>query len=476
MFRIGVGSGIACVAAESGAGCLAAAVAERRTVAVAPADADARAWLSSRIAGQPAGTPVRLLLPLRHLAIRYVRLPFTEEEKLRAVLPHELVLPWDAAEVQAGAAVVEEGRGESLLLAVAAPKAVLDQVAGAAGVAGLPPVDLLPLGTALPLFLASRGVAHGSNTLFFFCCATGGRRMAWLAALCRGRLVLLRCLDPVEGDDQLVRWVGATLQLAAVHLGRRLPVDEIVTAGCDAAPLAAPLVAPLAARWRWRQRSLADCLAGTPLADLAAAGPLQVEAAAGALLGRRHLPLTLSPAGGRAAGVSSLPFALSRRRIGVAAALFLAASLLWLADLGVTHRDLARRLALLDTRIRSEFQAVMPQARRIVDPVAQLQAALQAQRRTGQGPAFAAGPSPLAVLADLSRAVPAAGGRVVVEEVEIAPEGVSLRGRGPSFNTIDRLRDGLAALAWVERVEIVGADLDQQGGVVRFDLEVRRRR
>ncbi|HHK60568.1 MAG TPA: hypothetical protein ENJ73_02445, partial [Desulfobacterales bacterium] len=441
-------------------------VADRRSVAAAPADTDARAWLAERAARLPTGTPARLLLSGPHLAVRYVRLPFTDTEKLRAVLPYELVLPWDAGEVRVGTSLVEKGDKESLLLAVAAPNAPLRQAAEAVSAAGFPSADALPLGAALPLFLVSRGVVR-DDTLFLCCAERGGRRMAWLAALHCGRLTALRRLASVEDEGQLGRWAGATLQAVSCHLGQRLTVEELVTLGCDGVQLAG--------RWRCAQRSLHELLTATPLAGLAAADPLQLEAAAAALLSHRRPPLALELGVGPAAPGLSLPFGISRRRLGAAAALFGTAALLWLADLGVAHHDLARRLAFLDTQIRREFQAAMPQARRLVDPVAQLQAALLERRRGGQGPAFAADPSPLAVLADLSRSAPEAD-KLVVEEVEIAPENVSLRGRGPSFNTLDRLRESLAALAWADRVEIVGAELDQRGGVVRFDLEIKRRR
>ncbi len=407
---------------------------------------------------RPADGAVRLVVPLDRFAVRYLRLPFADPDKITAILPHELVVPWEPDDMLVGFSVLERDGNGCLVLVVAVPKSAVDALSPHRDRLGMTPSCCCPAGVPLAAFLIERRLIAADALLL-----VADDHETRLVGVRHGRLCLLRSLPAHLTGTELGRAVANTLRVFTMQSGMEFTPSELVTAGIDGDEVGR--------RLGCRVRTFTETAAGLPLPADSLDTPVLADCVALAAMPLRRLPLAVRPAGGESAAVR---LGLSRRHWLAAAGLFVLATGLWVADLGLAYRQLSQRAARLDARLRTEFHEIMPQVTRIVDPVAQLQAAIAERRRGGDGSGLATGPPVLDLLYDISRAIPRSAA-IVVDELLVEPEAVTIRGTGPSFNAIDRLQNDLGMLAWVSRAEINAADLDRGGRTVRFELQLDRR-
>lgn len=139
-------------------------------------------------------------------------------------------------------------------------------------------------------------------------------------------------------------------------------------------------------------------------------------------------------------------------------------------DYGVDYYGMKKRYNGLDQQIVKIFTQTLPDVKRIVDPVQQMQVQIDEMRQTaGIFAAGRKGRSVLDLLGDISRRVPSSLD-VNVSRIVIDPEGVVIRGTTDTFNTVDSIKQGLDGSLFFRDVTITSANLERSGNRVQFEM------
>jgi hypothetical protein len=378
-------------------------------------------------------------LPATAVVHRVLTLPFRDRRNLARTVPLELAGQL-AAEVEDPVVAFEalgDGPAGSAVLAVAARHADVAAHAATLTAAGLAParIDLAPL-PAWTLVDARAGDAA-------LVVADGARSSVSVRRA--GRVAALRALGATPARAEAF---AAELRWTLAALGE--PPPTIVLAGADAAPALGATVAH------------ALGIPVLPLGSVTAAAGDDLDAcavAAGLVLG------TGGGTGLRLGG--SEPPAGSWR---IARALAAAAALLVAVDVGLWHRRLAQRDALLADAIRSAAAAALPDAP-LAAPRAELEAAVASLDR---GDARGGAPGALALLRETSARVPASL-RLDLDELVVEPGALRLGGRATSFEAVEAVRQALAGSALLASVVAEEARATVDGRGVEFRLRAERR-
>ena len=133
---------------------------------------------------------------------------------------------------------------------------------------------------------------------------------------------------------------------------------------------------------------------------------------------------------------------------------------------------LNQRVERLDRQIKHEFQAVFPEVKRIVDPLQQMRSKIDTARaETSSDLLTLRGLSVVDIINELSRILPA-DWNLLLTDVTVGPENMTLTGTTSAFNTVDQIRDRLAGQPWVESAVISAANMNKSGDAVRFKIRV----
>lgn len=163
-----------------------------------------------------------------------------------------------------------------------------------------------------------------------------------------------------------------------------------------------------------------------------------------------------------------------KRPLFAATAAVLATGGIALGDLTLKVRRAERRLFAVENQVRSLFDEVFPEGKRIVDPQSQLAARVQEQsnRIALLVGSVSNGGGPLDVIAKIHRAIPASL-RVRLNRLEVDDLGVLLEGETVSFEGVERIKSGLGGEAGFERLEVRQARLLEGRQGVHFLMRVR---
>jgi hypothetical protein len=376
-------------------------------------------------------------LPATAVVHRVLTLPFRDRRNLARTVPLELAGQL-AAEVEdpvVAFAALGDGPAGSAVLAVAARRADVAAHAATPTAAGLAParIDLAPL-PAWNLVDARAGDAA-------LVVADGARSSVSVRRA--GRVAALRALGATPARAEAF---AAELRWTLAALGE--PPPTIVLAGADAAPALGATVAH------------ALGIPVLPLGSVTAAAGDDLDACAVAA------GLVLGTGGGTGLRRSEPPAGSWR----IARALAAAAALLVAVDVGLWHRRLTQRDALLADAIRSAAAAALPDAP-LAAPRAELEAAVASLDR---GDARGGAPGALALLRETSARVPASL-RLDLDELVVEPGALRLGGRAASFEAVEAVRQALAGSALLASVVAEEARATVDGRGVEFRLRAERR-
>lgn len=420
----------------------------------------------------PGAQPVALGVPVHAVSARAVTLPFTQREKLDAVLPSELEgqLPFELDEVVVAASLVSQAEGRSRLLAAAVPKTTLRARLEEAARAGLDPrvvtVDAEALAHAAEVWLPLRpdlALIHLDDRWISVALLDGRRLRAMRGvpwdgeAAERGDAPMAAVLVPAlrTAVDELRR----TLRADAVDSGRRVEAMALSGRWSDLPEVGAFLADALELELvAWPSVPIGG--APRPLAPVALAAGL---ALAGLARDRGRIDFRRGE------------FAYGRERAGVRkravtagimAALVLAAGV---ADLGVRAAGKERRYREVQDRVRAAFQDALPGVTTIVSEPDQLQAAIDtlAKQRAFLGGEVGA----LDILLKLTDAIPTDSG-IAVSDLTIDQDKVRIEAETASFDWVNRIEGALAKAPFVGRIVVSDAKTTADQSKVRFLMTI----
>lgn len=166
----------------------------------------------------------------------------------------------------------------------------------------------------------------------------------------------------------------------------------------------------------------------------------------------------------------------TKRGLFIFGLLLLAIVVLLVAKLFYELNTLENEDQLVKQRIREVFIQALPEEKKIVNELAQMNEQLEMVRVEYN--TFAAGLSdrvlPLRVLQDISEKITPEQ-NIRIYDISIAPESVRLVGAAASFESVDNLMSVLRQIPEFNEIELQNIDVDPQSGGVRFTLSITMR-
>jgi len=408
-------------------------------------------------------------LPDGLVSYRNLTLPFTEERKIRQVLPFELEasLPFPVDQAVMDFYRVHTAE-QTRLLAGVVHGDQLGEILAALAAAGLAPEALGAGGFAVARCLVERAGADDHLLLIDV-----GAGQGQVTALMAGKIHLIYPFSTGEGVS--AGDVGSHVGRALAALEGLSPEDfrparALLTGACSAgtalqAEIAAELGIPVA------PLDLGQKVAG--LLPEAAGEDWQ------ACRFDRALALALAGTGGRAvlnfrrgAFAPRRKWAEHRTTLMRLGALALVVLLLGAANLGLEVYRLNQRRSALDAEITDIFRSTFPEVTRIVDPLQQMRVKLTDLKKTlflpGDGTDI---PRNIDILYALSTLIPAETD-IELTQLLIGPDSVLLSGSTDNFNTVDDIKNRLEGQAGFKGVTISSATMEKTDNRIRFKLKV----
>ncbi|MCF8127275.1 MAG: hypothetical protein K9N10_02070 [Deltaproteobacteria bacterium] len=145
---------------------------------------------------------------------------------------------------------------------------------------------------------------------------------------------------------------------------------------------------------------------------------------------------------------------------------------LWAVDMGVDTYFLKQRAAAVDSRIMALFKKTFPQINRIVDPVKQAQIEVNELKRVST-PVVGINGRALDLLLEISERLPESMD-LEVSRLVIDPSSVRIRGDTDTYNTVDRVKQGLQKSSLFRTTTITSANLDRGKNRVLFEVKLER--
>ncbi|HQI00569.1 MAG TPA: PilN domain-containing protein [Deltaproteobacteria bacterium] len=142
--------------------------------------------------------------------------------------------------------------------------------------------------------------------------------------------------------------------------------------------------------------------------------------------------------------------------------------ILWLFGLGLNISLNAKTSHQLTKLIAKEFSTVMPGGTPMVDPVKQMEQHL-ARLSARDGGASGGAATPLEIMRDLSAGIPR-NIDVLLDNIFIDENSITITGSAATYDNVERMKESLSALSYIEGVKIVSANVDKNDQRVRLKL------
>lgn len=143
--------------------------------------------------------------------------------------------------------------------------------------------------------------------------------------------------------------------------------------------------------------------------------------------------------------------------------------ILWLFGLGLNISFNARTNHQLSKLISKEFSTVMPNGTPMVEPVKQMEQHLaRLSSHSGTG-ALNGGSTPLGIIRDLNAGIPR-NIDILLDNVFIDENSVTLTGSASTYDSVERMKESLSSLPYIEGVKIISANVDKSDQRVRLKL------
>jgi general secretion pathway protein L len=137
----------------------------------------------------------------------------------------------------------------------------------------------------------------------------------------------------------------------------------------------------------------------------------------------------------------------------------------------IQYQQQARRLEALKQAMTDLYRQAVPDAKVIVDIPLQLQSHINELEKMGQTIGAGGSATPLDVLAEISRNIPAKV-TVDIREFNYSPEEVRMDGSTTSFDAINQLQKGIETSELIREVQISDAKMSVDGSRVDFRLNL----
>jgi Tfp pilus assembly protein PilN len=154
-----------------------------------------------------------------------------------------------------------------------------------------------------------------------------------------------------------------------------------------------------------------------------------------------------------------------------AAVPLIAAVVIAVAYMGYDYRKVLYRQKMLKQQIVSVFRETLPNVKRIVSPVRQLQAEINELKKTYKNNQSDRGYSIVQLLTEISVRVPLSC-PVVVKRMIIDVDAVRIRAITSDFNAVDNIQKDLEKSTYFQDVVISSASQSTDGDGVRFELKL----
>jgi general secretion pathway protein L len=165
-------------------------------------------------------------------------------------------------------------------------------------------------------------------------------------------------------------------------------------------------------------------------------------------------------------------YARFRGKLHWAAAVLLMFALLGLTDFYLDYRYAAVRNTRLKDEIAALFRQYNPEAKKIVDPLAQMKGGIMEARKVSRGmDENGHGVTVLAVLKDISALAPS-GTDLLLSSFTLENDVVTIRGQAGNFDAVDAVKRELAKSKYFSSVTIGATNLLKQGERVEFDMQM----
>jgi len=143
-------------------------------------------------------------------------------------------------------------------------------------------------------------------------------------------------------------------------------------------------------------------------------------------------------------------------------------------DMGVDYYLQKKRYRALDQKVTEIFRQTFPDVKRIVDPVKQMKLKIREIKRAAiSQPGINSKSKVLDLLKDISQRVPKSLNLHITRMV-MNPETLLITGKTDTFNTVEKIKNGLEHSSYFNAVTISSANLDRTGKQVRFELKLQR--
>ncbi|HEY8517831.1 MAG TPA: type II secretion system protein GspL [Candidatus Binatia bacterium] len=370
-------------------------------------------------------------LPGAAVSHRVVHLPFADASRLAATVPFELesLVPFDVETGVIAFTVLEREAEGAAVLAAIAQRADVERHLEEMRAAGLEPAVV----EVATLALAGLARPRSGDALVLDPRADGG-----FALFRDGRLVTFRVVDAPTAAERAreLRWAAL-----ALLDGEAVP-PVLLAAPPDEATRA--LVGALGAEQIPLATSLPPWAASAPAADLRA---VALAARAAGLT-----PLSLDFRTGDLA--YHAPSEEAWHQLRIAGWLAVAAVVLGLAAFGAAIAERRAELAMLQGEIARAVADVLPGAAPGTERT-KLEGAIQTleKRREALGGAAAGRPTTLELLRGIHAAVPEQV-PVVIEDFAIDDDGVRIRGRTDSYESVDVVKRALQSVPGLTDPEV----------------------
>lgn len=429
-------------------------------------------------------------LPTATCSLRNVTLPFADQRQVEQTLPMELEdqLITKVDDQVVDHLVTEQGQESTTLIAAMVDKTTLGFHLGLLGHFRLDP-DLVAPGPA-PLFQQLAARSAEAEILV----VDAGSQAITMALCHRGKLVMLRRLGSRE---VLARPAELLADEPAAHdqAGLKTALDGVVAAiqqsmeifeaetGIQARPQGLALTGPLSLLPAFVEEMRTRIGLETELVDLRRLLGLQVDENNGSAyvpaLHDRALALALLR-DHRNPGFNFRKQEFARRhgffasRIRVAATATAALLLVGAATgwLYADYRQLRAASQGLETQTLALFKETFPEVGRIVDPLQQMRAKVDELQAPDTGLAMIGQDKRvLGILADFSAHVPKELD-LRVQRLAIDHESVQIKATTDTFQTVDRIKNQLAASSLFTEVAIVSATAEKEDNMIRFQMRL----
>jgi type II secretory pathway component PulL len=417
------------------------------------------------------GGPCRLSLGCEFFSFRNLSLPFSDRKKIAQIIPFELenVSAAEADSTLVDFLVSASDQQETGVVTAAIEKELLASFFSTFGNLGIDPDIIEIRGVRLALRL---GEIISGDYLFLDICPT----CTGLTAVSGGRVVLIRSLpfDSVGMKGGIIGDLGLRVRQTLLasqifDLEKKKFTVCLIGGGAHEQQLSAQLVSRLRGveikSYRLDEQPLVKLNPGA--AEVYR--PRQMDPV---------LALSLK------AGVKSKGFdfrkdefkrkksTLELRTMLVKAGVPLALILIIAASyFGYNYKMLKDRKGSLQHQIIQQFHETLPEVKRVVNPLQQLQVKINEISKTYGGRDSGTGPSVLSLLTEISARIPKSY-PVVVKRLVADSDTVRIKAVTRDFNTVDNIQKELEKSSYFQTVTISSANQSPEGDEVRFELKI----